>query len=203
MTPFVIPNVNEFGAMTDDNRIKALLPIANYQAYRIAKHGSRHVDDYKSAGAVGLLDFCRSFKRESFQDQGHFRSVCLRVARNSIIDERRRLVGRFSRGKWRGLETVDIKSVITPGCVTLESLPTKSEDRIPDEADSPAEALERAEMPDRAENLISLLGDRAQKVVRMIYYEGKTQIEVGKIMGVTNSRISQILQAALRKLRSQ
>lgn len=46
------------------------------------------------------------------------------------------------------------------------------------------------------------LGERTATLLRMYYFEGKTYAEVGKVLGVTESRISQIHTAALGKLRT-
>jgi RNA polymerase sigma factor for flagellar operon FliA len=43
--------------------------------------------------------------------------------------------------------------------------------------------------------------DREQEVLRLYYYEGLTLAQIGQILGVTESRVSQIHSGAVRKLR--
>ena len=49
---------------------------------------------------------------------------------------------------------------------------------------------------------IERLGEREKIVLVLYYYEGMTLAEIGRILGVTESRISQMHTAAMLRLRT-
>lgn len=50
-------------------------------------------------------------------------------------------------------------------------------------------------------NAVQQVRDREQEVLRLYYYESLTLAQIGQILGVTESRVSQIHSGAVRKLR--
>ncbi len=60
------------------------------------------------------------------------------------------------------------------------------------------EATERRELLASA---VQQVRDREQEVLRLYYYENLTLSQIGQILGVTESRVSQIHSAAVKKLR--
>jgi RNA polymerase sigma factor FliA len=70
----------------------------------------------------------------------------------------------------------------------------------PTEDASPERRLLREEERARVRTAIEELPEREQKVLALCYYEELTLKEVGELLGVTESRISQIRQQALRRL---
>jgi RNA polymerase sigma factor for flagellar operon FliA len=60
------------------------------------------------------------------------------------------------------------------------------------------EATERREL---LANAVQQVRDREQEVLRLYYYENLTLAQIGQILGVTESRVSQIHSAAVKKLR--
>lgn len=76
-------------------------------------------------------------------------------------------------------------------------------DTIADEAASdPQEALASSEIKDRLTEAIGSLPEREQLVVALYYYEGLTLREIGEVLGVTESRVSQLHTKAVMRLRS-
>ena len=76
---------------------------------------------------------------------------------------------------------------------------TLSDERILDPAGTIADA-ETAHLLSRA---IEQLGERERIVVVLYYYEGMTLAEIGRVLGVTESRISQMHTAAMTRLRTR
>jgi RNA polymerase sigma factor for flagellar operon FliA len=77
-------------------------------------------------------------------------------------------------------------------------------DTIPDRAAEDPEALvERSGFRDRVADAIVALPEREKMVIALYYYENLTLREIGEILGVTESRISQLHTKAVLRLRSK
>ena len=68
-------------------------------------------------------------------------------------------------------------------------------------ATDPASAAEVAEVRARLVRAIEGLGEQERVVTTFYYYEGLTLKEIGRVLGLTEGRISQILHSALVRLR--
>jgi RNA polymerase sigma factor for flagellar operon FliA len=68
-------------------------------------------------------------------------------------------------------------------------------------ATDPASAAEVAEVRARLVTAIECLGEKERVVTTFYYFEGLTLREIGRVLGLTEGRISQILHAALARLR--
>jgi len=76
-------------------------------------------------------------------------------------------------------------------------------DTIPDDAAAdPQEALDSSEVKDRLTEAIGSLPEREQLVVALYYYENLTLREIGEVLGVTESRVSQLHTKAVMRLKS-
>ena len=76
-------------------------------------------------------------------------------------------------------------------------------DTIPDpRADDPQESLASSEIKDRLTEAIASLPEREQLVVALYYYESLTLREIGEVLGVTESRVSQLHTKAVMRLKS-
>lgn len=69
-------------------------------------------------------------------------------------------------------------------------------------ATDPAGNVEAQEMKIILARAIERLGEREKLVLVLYYYEGMTLAEIGRILGVTESRISQMHTAAMLRLRT-
>ncbi|WP_199423833.1 RNA polymerase sigma factor WhiG [Actinotalea solisilvae] len=69
-------------------------------------------------------------------------------------------------------------------------------------ATDPAGNVEAQEMKIVLARAIERLGEREKLVLVLYYYEGMTLAEIGRILGVTESRISQMHTAAMLRLRT-
>ncbi|HKB50062.1 MAG TPA: RNA polymerase sigma factor WhiG [Solirubrobacterales bacterium] len=69
-------------------------------------------------------------------------------------------------------------------------------------AEDPQESLASSEIKDRLTESISGLPEREQLVVALYYYENLTLREIGEVLGVTESRVSQLHTKAVMRLKS-
>jgi len=76
-------------------------------------------------------------------------------------------------------------------------------DTLPDKGEGPVGAFEDDEMKRTLAAAINRLGDREKMVLTLYYYEGLTLAEIGKVLGVTESRVCQIHTKAVLQLRSR
>jgi RNA polymerase sigma factor FliA len=77
-------------------------------------------------------------------------------------------------------------------------------DTISDPAASdPQEALDTSEIKENLAEAIASLPEREQLVVALYYYESLTLREIGEVLGVTESRVSQLHTKAVMRLKSQ
>ncbi|MFC8193187.1 FliA/WhiG family RNA polymerase sigma factor [Cellulomonas sp. NPDC057328] len=70
-------------------------------------------------------------------------------------------------------------------------------------AEDPAGSVEAQETKYLLARAIECLGERERLVVVLYYYESMTLAEIGRVLGVTESRISQIHTAAMMRLRTR
>jgi RNA polymerase sigma factor for flagellar operon FliA len=70
-------------------------------------------------------------------------------------------------------------------------------------APDPAKALDLGDLKDRMAEAISRLPEREKLVIGLYYYENLTLREIGEVLGVTESRVSQLHTKAVLRLRSR
>ena len=78
-------------------------------------------------------------------------------------------------------------------------LDTIQDDRAPD----PAAAVDQTDLRDRVADAISRLPEREKLVIALYYYENLTLREIGEVLGVTESRVSQLHTKAVLRLRGR
>ena len=71
------------------------------------------------------------------------------------------------------------------------------------DAPDPAHVMDATDMKDRVADAISRLPEREKLVVALYYYENLTLREIGEVLGVTESRVSQLHTKAVLRLRSR
>jgi RNA polymerase sigma factor for flagellar operon FliA len=77
-------------------------------------------------------------------------------------------------------------------------------DTIPDRgAADPQSVIDQGERRDRIADAIAALPEREKLVIALYYYENLTLREVGEVLGVTESRVSQLHTKAVLRLRSK
>ncbi|HLH65439.1 MAG TPA: RNA polymerase sigma factor WhiG [Solirubrobacteraceae bacterium] len=77
-------------------------------------------------------------------------------------------------------------------------------DTLPDRAaPDPQAVVDESELRDRIADAIAALPEREKLVVALYYYENLTLREIGEVLGVTESRVSQLHTKAVLRLRSK
>ena len=74
---------------------------------------------------------------------------------------------------------------------------------LPDRTQGPLEAFEAKESKEALRVAVDRMPERERAVLMMYYYDGLTLTEIGRVLGVTESRVCQIHTKALRQLRSK
>jgi RNA polymerase sigma factor FliA len=108
-------------------------------------------------------------------------------------------------GQLEGLSRADLLSLNTPARGTEEAMPVEVGDTIeapPGEFDPELAALagERSEV---LRDAISSLSEREQTILVMLYVKHMQGAEVGRLLGISESRVSQILSSIRRTLRER
>ncbi|HET9719296.1 MAG TPA: RNA polymerase sigma factor WhiG [Solirubrobacteraceae bacterium] len=77
-------------------------------------------------------------------------------------------------------------------------------DTLPDrDAPDPQALVDQGELRDRIADAIAALPEREKLVIALYYYENLTLREIGEVLGVTESRVSQLHPKAVLRLRSK
>ncbi len=71
------------------------------------------------------------------------------------------------------------------------------------DAPDPAQVMDMTDLKDRVADAIGRLPEREKLVVALYYYENLTLREIGEVLGVTESRVSQLHTKAVLRLRSR
>lgn len=71
------------------------------------------------------------------------------------------------------------------------------------EAPDPAQLMDATDLKDRIADAIARLPEREKLVVALYYYENLTLREIGEVLGVTESRVSQLHTKAVLRLRGR
>jgi RNA polymerase sigma factor FliA len=70
-------------------------------------------------------------------------------------------------------------------------------------APDPTQVVDASELKDRIADAIARLPEREKLVIALYYYENLTLGEIGEVLGVTESRVSQLHTKAVLRLRSR
>jgi RNA polymerase sigma factor for flagellar operon FliA len=76
-------------------------------------------------------------------------------------------------------------------------------DTIPDRAEGPGALLEKSELRGQLAEAIERMPEREKVVLTLYYFENLTLAQIGEVLGVTESRVSQIHTKSVLQLRSR
>ncbi|GAA4551713.1 FliA/WhiG family RNA polymerase sigma factor [Pseudonocardia xishanensis] len=141
----------------------------------------------------------RSRHREIERTRERLESVRGRTVSDREVAEELRLGLRELRGSLLHRQLVSVEALETgwTGPVSLAEL-------VPDDtAPDPAEVAEHAETVRELVVAVGGLGERDQEVVRLYYLENRTLAEIGRLLGVTESRVCQLHSRLVTRLRSR
>jgi RNA polymerase sigma factor FliA len=113
-------------------------------------------------------------------DADEFRGTLLEIANSSV------------------LALDDLWTVADPGGARISLLDTIRDPAAVD----PQDEIDAGELKDRLAASIESLPDRERLVIALYYYESLTLREIGEVLGVTESRVSQLHTKAVLGLRS-
>jgi RNA polymerase sigma factor for flagellar operon FliA len=170
-----------------------------FESYAISKIRWSILDELRRADPLSRRTRLRAHqidraRDELFQKLGRAPTESELVGHLGIsVTEHREFLDQYARAQVRSFE----------GCGDFQGGPVGGlHDLIGDHAATdPASAAEVAEVRARLVRAIGSLGDKERVVTTCYYFEGLTLREIGRVLGLTEGRISQILHAALARLR--
>ncbi|MBA2465240.1 MAG: FliA/WhiG family RNA polymerase sigma factor [Nocardioidaceae bacterium] len=203
-------------------------PLVKYVAGRMRTRLPESVeqDDLVSDGVLGLMDAIERF------DPGRgltFQTFAVPRIRGSIIDGMRAMdfVPRSVRDKLRAIQQAQVALEARLGRipenaeVAAETGLTVHQVRdltkqasgnhanlddvdLADELSTAADtAMEQGDVNASLRRVVDELSERDRVVIALYYYEGLTLAEIGRVLGVTESRISQVHSRATSSLKSK
>jgi RNA polymerase sigma factor for flagellar operon FliA len=107
---------------------------------------------------------------------------------------------------WRWADEADGRTMVTLNRTAAPGTPEEAPlvDTIPDgNGDEPGEALTRAEALSQLREAFAALPHKDRLVLTLYYYEELTLRQIGDVLHITESRVSQIRTRALQRLREQ
>jgi RNA polymerase sigma factor for flagellar operon FliA len=184
-----------------DDLIRSLLPSVRRIAARALRTNRAWLsiaDDIYSAGLEGLV---RGSARYD-PSKGKPRPYIERRIEGSIKDYLRsndHLTRHFrSKAKATGVEKWSPPTSLDIETITGRSL----RDVIPDGAASPEEAAERRDVVELVERATRLLSMRTQMFLGLYYAEEMTMRQIGEAVGLTESRVCQVIHEAHALIRA-
>jgi RNA polymerase sigma factor FliA len=213
-----------------DELIQRGLPIVRRIAFRLARRLPPNVDvgDLIGAGTEGLLKAIESYDANH---AARFETYAEARVRGAILDELRaqdaltrhgrrqmgevtRVMRRLESELGRSPEEQEVAAALgidleayqkmaenLSRAPALANLGALDPDDVAGSADS-AQEFEHRELKGQLAGAIKKLPERTQQVLALYYQEECTLAEIGEILGVTESRICQILGDATARLRA-
>jgi RNA polymerase sigma factor for flagellar operon FliA len=228
--PYAAHAVGQQNAARED-LIREGLPLVRRMAFRMARRLPPNVDvnDLIGAGTEGLLKAVQYYDAERYP---HFEPYAKTRIRGAILDELRANDSLTRYGRSRMAEiTNTIKQLqhqlgrqpaedevaarlgmpleqyqrLTGDLMrgpTLQGLSGVAADDAESSNATPDAVLLDSDLKRRLAAAMSKLTERTQQVLALYYQEECTQAEIGQILGVTESRVCQILGEATARLRA-
>ena len=144
----------------------------------------------------------RDLRKRHKQMEGVTRDLTAKLQRTPSQSEIASAMGLSSK-RWQSL-MVDFRNL---GLAAVQARATDREeqplnDAPAEPAQRPDEVFARAQMREKLSSAMESLPERYQQVVKMYYERDLSMKEIGGILGVNESRISQIHKCALQKMQS-
>jgi RNA polymerase sigma factor FliA len=141
----------------------------------------------------------RARRREIERTREHLEGTRGRTVADDEVAAELRIGLRELRGalQHRQLVSVEALEAGTPGPVSIADL-------LPDDAaPDPVAIAEHAETVRELVGAVGSLGERDRQVVRLYYLENRTLAEIGRMLGVTESRVCQLHARLVTRLRTR
>lgn len=217
--------------LSRDQLIELGLPIVRRIAFRMARRlpPSVEVDDLISSGTEGLLKAIDGYDPTRYE---RFEPYAETRIRGAILDELRSADSLTRHGRRRMGEVTraiqeleaqlkrppteeEVAAKLNIGLEEYQTLMSElargpalgrlgeiEPDDVASGHDDPCSLYTEQELKSRLAGAISKLPERMQQVLALYYQHECTQAEIGKILGVTESRVCQILGEAATRLRA-
>jgi RNA polymerase sigma factor FliA len=172
---------------------------AKFESYAISKIRWSILDELRKVDPLSRRTRLRAHQIDHARDElvqklGRVPTESELVGRLGIsVSEHRAFLDQYARTQVRSFEA----------CGEIQGGPVGGlHDLIGDHAATdPASAAEVAEVRARLVRAVGRLGEKERVVTTFYYFEGLTLREIGRVLDLTEGRISQILHAALARLR--
>jgi RNA polymerase sigma factor for flagellar operon FliA len=172
---------------------------AKFESYAISKIRWSILDELRKVDPLSRRTRLRAHQIDHARDElvqklGRAPTESELVGRLGIsVSEHRAFLDQYARAQVRSFEA----------CGEIQGGPVGGlHDLIGDHAATdPASAAEVAEVRARLVRAVGRLGEKERVVTTFYYFEGLTLREIGRVLDLTEGRISQILHAALARLR--
>lgn len=184
--------------------------------------GSLDREDFRSLGLMGLLSAIRGF---DLSRGNAFSTYAYQRIRGAILDGVRKNAWVSRRGfeKMKEASSAEERSTLDAGELrelqvlesrsgpmqSLDQVIAGSEveetlgDSIRDSSEDLEAAIEERDLLSRVSRAIDEMEERDRTVLSLYYFEGLTLAETGQVMGVTESRVSQLRSRAVNRLKSE
>jgi RNA polymerase sigma factor FliA len=186
----------------DEDLIKKHMPLVHKLARRMAMRAPASIvpDDLLSAGTYGLVD---SVIRNRGDDGASFACYVRMRIRGAIYDELRANDWLPRRARLKNQPEPESGPPRPVAVIRFDDLPAGPEATpATKEIDSdPFEALTRKRVRKNLYDALSELPERDRLVVHLHYFKGMQIREIGRFLGVSEARISQIHHRALNRIR--
>lgn len=169
-------------------------------AYKVAskfysKYWDTSVDEINSAAFLGLVKAGSRFNEERGVSFGNFAKVTIEYEiKQSIFRDKNKFIRKITDGK-ESYERIYIDS-LNEEIKAFKEKKIERGDYLSGDFDMNKE-LESMEL----KFAINKLDESKKKIIKMIYFEGKTQKEVAKVLGVHQQTVSRGMQKAISLLR--
>ncbi len=144
----------------------------------------------------------RDLRKRYKQVEAVTRELTVKLGHSPSDEEVAAHIG-LSPRRWQAL-MVDFRSL---GIVALQQHPNDREDHLVPEATSnpelsPDRLFARGELRGKLDKAMRTLPERYQQVVELYYERDMTMKEIGSVLGVNESRVSQIHKSALERMQN-
>jgi RNA polymerase sigma factor FliA len=144
----------------------------------------------------------RSVRRRAREVEAAYRQLEQQYGRTAKEEEVASLLGMSMPEFHELIGTLRCVSITGIDNTDEEDNPSASRQLADDPTLIPSSVFERSEVRDKLAGAIDRLPERERQVVALYYLEELTMKEVGSILGVTESRVSQIHTQAVLRLRT-
>ena len=149
----------------------------------------------------------RSLRQKARQIEGAYQDLETKLGRSPTDDEMADFIGIEKENFLKALGDISTLSMLSLEEMLEKRMEVRTSAAVNDwvepHASQPEELAEEKEMRGLLRQAIEELPDRERLLVALYYYEGLTYKEIGNIMNISESRVSQLHTRAIMRLRNK